>query len=55
MAKTSITLSENEVRELDRIILDQDQEEGLKFLEQLKAKITATKIRSCGITTPKGG
>lgn len=55
MAKVSITLNEQELRELDRIILDQDEKEGLNFLEQLKSKIKATKTRSCGITAQEGG
>jgi hypothetical protein len=55
MKKTTVTLDEQELRELDQILLDQDAQQGLKFLEQLKAKIKSARTRVCGITTPEGG
>lgn len=51
MKKATVTLDEAELMELDRILLDSDEEEALRYLEEIKKKITASRSRSCGITS----
>lgn len=51
MKKTTVILDEEELMELERILLDEEKEEALQFLEQIKAKIKASQTRTCGITT----
>lgn len=51
MKKATVTLDEAELVELERIVLDSDEEAALRFLEELKKRITASRSRSCGITT----
>lgn len=51
MKKTTLVLDEEELMELERILLDEEKEEALNFLKQIKAKIKASQVRTCGITT----
>lgn len=51
MKKTTLILEEEELMELERILLDEEKEEALNFLKQIKAKIKASQVRTCGITT----
>ncbi|MDZ4246837.1 MAG: hypothetical protein U1D67_06945 [Dehalococcoidia bacterium] len=52
MAKTSITLSDEDIMELDRVLLDEDQQGAMEFINEIKKKVKGTHDRKCGITTP---
>ena len=53
--KKTVTFSEEDLQELDRISLDKDAEGALKLLEEIKARMKASDVRSCGFSAPSGG
>ena len=55
MAKTSILIDDEEIREIERIIVDEEEADALKFLVQMKKKIKSAQSRTCGCSTIPGG
>jgi hypothetical protein len=53
--KKTVTFSEEDLQELDRISVGKDAEGALKFLEGMRARMKASDTRSCGISAPSGG
>jgi hypothetical protein len=53
--KKTITFSEEDLQELDRIALDKDAEGALRLIEEIKARMKASDVRSCGFSAPSGG
>ena len=55
MSKTSIILDDEDIRELERIIVDEEEGDALRFLVQMRKRIKAAQSRSCGCSTIPGG
>ena len=53
--KKTVAFSEEDLQELDRISLDKDAEGALKLIEEIKARMKASDVRSCGFSAPSGG
>ena len=53
--KKTFTFNEEDLQELDRIAIDKDAEGALKLIEEIKAKMKASDVRSCGFSAPSGG
>lgn len=49
MAGITITLNEKEIRELEQVILDEDMQDAIKFLNEIKKKVTESEKRICGM------
>lgn len=55
MAKTSVILEDEDIYEIERIVVDEEKADALKFLIQLRKKIKAAQSRTCGCSTIPGG
>ena len=53
--KKTVTLNDEDLQELDRIVVDKDAPGALKLVEELKARMKASEVRSCGFSAPTGG
>jgi hypothetical protein len=53
--KKTITFSDEDLQELDRISVDKDAEGALKFVEEIRARMKASDVRNCGFSAPSGG
>ena len=49
MAKTVITLDEQQVTRLEQVIIDKDVEGAWELLTEIRAKIASTRDTRCGI------
>ena len=53
--KKTVTFTEEDLQELDRVSVDKDTEGALKFLEEIRARMKASNVRPCGFSAPDGG
>ncbi len=49
MAGVTITLDDKEVKELERVLLDEDAEDAIKLLDNIKKKVVESQKRICGM------
>ncbi len=52
--KSAIYLEEQEMLELQRILLDEDEKAALEFLKRIKKRIDLQQRRHCGTPLVKG-